>query len=66
MICEACGGTGRMMRDHLPVTGIFPGDPDGPPPGWSIWQPCRACGGCGIAHCCDGPVGGPDEVTNAR
>lgn len=24
--------------------------------------PCQACGGSGIIHCCDGPVGGPNDI----
>lgn len=27
--------------------------------------PCQACGGSGIAHCCDGPVGGPVDTINS-
>ena len=54
MICETCHGEGRVMRDSLPVTGVMPGDPEHPPPGFSIWQPCPDCGGCGFAHCCEG------------
>jgi DnaJ-class molecular chaperone len=51
MICETCHGTGKVMRDSLPVSGVMPGDPDH---GGSIWEPCGDCGGCGFAHCCEG------------
>lgn len=27
-------------------------------------RPCQGCGGSGIAHCCDGPVGCAGDVTN--
>lgn len=50
------------MRDSLPVTGILPGCPDRPPPGFSIWQPCPGCGGSGIASCCEGAVGRAQDV----
>lgn len=30
----------------------------------SAAYPCPVCGGVGIASCCDGAVGGPDDVTN--
>jgi len=64
MRCEECNGAGRVMRDALPVTGVMPGDPLRPPPGFSIWIPCRNCGGTGFQHCCDGPVGLSGDVTN--
>ena len=53
MRCETCG--------------------DGDRPGWIRktfcdqsydWIICPACNGTGITSCCDGAVGGPDEVTN--
>jgi len=52
--CPHCNGTGKMMRDAMPVTGVMPGDPLHPPPGFSIWQPWQGCGGTGIASRCEG------------
>ena len=54
MICETCHGSGKVMRNALPVFGVIPGDPDKPPRPVSIWEPCTACGGWGITHCCEG------------
>lgn len=49
MRCETCEGIGVI---HC-ISGQ-----------WIGWKPCPACNGTGIASCCDGAVGGPDEVTN--
>jgi len=64
MRCEECKGEGMVWRDSLPATGIMPGDPEHSPPGFSLKVPCGACGGSGVAHCCDGPVGLSCDVTN--
>ena len=50
MRCEACQGRGLISVPHIPSLGLY------------STTPCRACGGTGVAHCCDGPVGGPDDV----
>jgi len=34
------------------------------PPMPGVRRPCRQCNGCGWESCCDGAVGGPDDVTN--
>lgn len=63
MICERCHGEGWVWRDSLPVTGVMPGDPEHPPrhyPAGRLTTPCPACGGSGVAYCCDGPVGDPE------
>jgi hypothetical protein len=50
MICETCGG-----ERTLPVFEIS---------GEQIGEiPCPTCGGCGLAHCCEGDQEQPD--TNA-
>lgn len=30
----------------------------------NAWGECVACGGYGVIHCCDGPVGYVDELVN--
>jgi len=56
MICPTCLGEGSIWVESIPVTGVMPGDPDRPPPGASLKQPCPTCMGSGIASCCDGMV----------
>jgi len=41
MICDQCHGTGKVFGDQTQRLR-------------SHIIPCPACGGCGIAHCCDG------------
>jgi len=50
MRCPDCDGTGYITVEH-----------DEAPPEAA---PCYGCGGTGHAHCCDGPVGAGDEITN--
>lgn len=54
MICQTCHGTGTVMRDALPAVGVMPGDPERPPPSFSILEPCPNCLGTGQDYCCSG------------
>lgn len=49
MICEECGGKGVVPKPYWREMGLC--------------ETCPACGGTGIAHCCDGPVGRSHEVA---
>lgn len=58
MRCEECHGSGiGPVEDvglHVPVR-----------PMWlRMYRFCQACGGTGVASCCEGMVGGSAEVTN--
>lgn len=58
MICRTCYGR------H----GYWVGKEDGrrvylPRAGAVVWRECPECIG-GYTSCCDGAVGGPDEITN--
>lgn len=66
VICETCQGAGRVWRDSLPIIGALPGDPQTPPPGFSLKVPCPECGGSGVAHCCDGLQAKPDDPHRSR
>jgi hypothetical protein len=66
-VCATCYGRGYVWVDLLgrPVTI--------PPMGGSAFQlaqavslarPCPACHGGGTESCCEGAVGGPEDVTN--
>ena len=54
MRCEACSGTGWQEWRCLSARGR---------------SPCPECGGCGLAHCCDGqrslPEGDPERRPGA-
>jgi len=39
--CEACFGTGHVLRRSWPGNELFP-------------YPCEVCGGTGFDHCCSG------------
>ena len=54
MQCETCNGIGKILYVHDPIR----------PQRASDVAVCPTCNGTGIASCCDGAVGGPDEVTN--
>lgn len=60
MRCEPCKGTGKISRALDPRNGIVCRPIDGVTyPDWALDQmmherPCEACGGSGVAHCCDG------------
>lgn len=55
MRCEPCRGTGlQLERGPAAYRNIRPAG----------IVPCPACGGSGIASCCEGAVGGPAEATN--
>jgi hypothetical protein len=47
MRCESCHGTGQLAAAGDDVLSCAAA---GPP----LALPCPECGGCGIAHCCDG------------
>lgn len=53
MKCETCQGTG-FKREWLSLMG------------GALWRdvPCPDCGGCGLAHCCEGER--PDESEKAE
>jgi hypothetical protein len=55
--CQYCGGVGRLVR------GSQQGQRNDVRQAWL--EVCQACQGSGVESCCDGPVGGPDEVANA-
>lgn len=42
MICPTCHGEHYILRGRDPVTGR------------PARLPCPDCGGCGLAHCCEG------------
>ena len=42
MICPTCHGKGYVRSPYIPDLGLW------------VHSPCPDCGGCGIAHCCDG------------
>jgi hypothetical protein len=74
MLCPACHGTGHQLDPRLKtrypraMRSLFN------PGGLTMLIPCRECGGCGIASCCDtagaGSGGlvptGPSAATVAR
>ena len=41
MICDRCRGAGVVSSPY--IAGVV-----------CVSYPCPLCGGCGIAHCCDG------------
>ena len=49
MICPVCHGAGKI-RQWLSLMG------------GALWRdvPCESCGGCGVAHCCDGLCAQPE------
>lgn len=47
MTCPECHGAGYLYRVNIVARTATP-------------EPCESCGGCGIAHCCDGHVASPD------
>lgn len=51
MRCEACGGVGKKLVDRIVVEQRPWGEL-----GTHVSQlePCAACAGSGIAHCCEG------------
>ncbi len=57
MRCETCHGIGDLLVDIAmqPVTRLRDA---------AMMIPCPACCGTGIASCCDGAIGGPEEETN--
>ncbi len=58
MRCEDCkGARGRWVRRRA-------GPGHGPAAQIETWRPCGGCAGTGVSSCCDGQVGGADEVTN--
>lgn len=42
MICPDCDGRGTISRPYIPALDLY------------TISPCETCGGCGVAHCCDG------------
>lgn len=48
MRCEGCDGKGRVRLQSK--------DSNPDPKLWIEEIPCPECGGCGVAHCCDGLV----------
>jgi hypothetical protein len=52
VICEECHGERGWMEFR--GARFYRGDR---PPARAFWCPCPECGGCGVTHCCDGPVG---------
>ena len=48
MRCETCQGRG-WVRDQIPMFTEYPNAAIRHPK-----VPCPDCGGCGVAHCCDG------------
>jgi DnaJ-class molecular chaperone len=56
-VCATCYGRGYVWVDLL-------GRPVTIPPMVSLAKPCPACHGSGTESCCEGAVGGPEDVTN--
>jgi hypothetical protein len=59
MRCETCHGTGTVVapatldEEQRGLNDIWAGDP--------YPFPCPDCGGCGVAHCCEGLREQPEE-----
>lgn len=68
MICPTCGGArGRLVETYQafvryeeftdglrPVTQMIP---------VTQFVPCQTCGGCGVAHCCEGDQAQPVKLA---
>lgn len=59
MRCEACQGRG-LITVCWPIPNIARRRNALVYEDW----PCASCNGSGIASCCEGACGGPDEATN--
>ena len=59
MRCEACFGIGEVLIDEHGVIVTRLRDA-------VMMVPCGVCGGCGLAHCCEGERPDPDVSTSSK